>query len=326
MEYIIVQAGGKGTRLKHLTKNKPKALVPVENLPMLFHLFRKYPDKRFIVIADYHKEVLREYLSVFANVKYQIVDAVGTGTCSGVKQALRYVPENQSFMLMWSDLILSKEFTLPEEYENGLKAINDYIGISKTFPCRWSYKDDTFVEEKSYEYGVAGFFLFTDKSKLADVPESGELVRWMSQKQMQYQEISLAGTKEFGILEEYEKLETEKCRPFNKVTIDGEVFIKEPLDRQGEILAAREIAWYEKATQKNIDILPKIYEKKPLKMELIKGRNIYECKPSYEEKKDILRKLVTALHDLHKTETVDTDYFSIREAYFNKTMDRFLKI
>lgn len=42
MNYIIVQAGGKGTRLKHLTKNKPKALVPVENLPMMFHLFRKY--------------------------------------------------------------------------------------------------------------------------------------------------------------------------------------------------------------------------------------------------------------------------------------------
>lgn len=62
MKYIIVQAGGKGTRLKHLTKNKPKALVPIDNLPMLFHLFKKYPDKRFIIIADYHREVLREYL------------------------------------------------------------------------------------------------------------------------------------------------------------------------------------------------------------------------------------------------------------------------
>ena len=27
MKYIIVQAGGKGTRLKDLTKNKPKALA-----------------------------------------------------------------------------------------------------------------------------------------------------------------------------------------------------------------------------------------------------------------------------------------------------------
>ncbi len=55
MEYIVVQAGGRGSRLGRLTANKPKALVPVENLPMLFHLFRKYPDKRFIIIADYKK-------------------------------------------------------------------------------------------------------------------------------------------------------------------------------------------------------------------------------------------------------------------------------
>lgn len=60
MDYIIVQAGGRGSRLEYLTRNKPKALVSVENLPMLFHLFRKYKDKRFIVIADYKKEVLRE--------------------------------------------------------------------------------------------------------------------------------------------------------------------------------------------------------------------------------------------------------------------------
>ena len=40
-DYIIVQAGGKGSRMESLTRNKPKALVPIENLPMIFHLFRK---------------------------------------------------------------------------------------------------------------------------------------------------------------------------------------------------------------------------------------------------------------------------------------------
>ena len=30
-EYIIVQAGGRGARMGHLTENVPKALVPVEN-------------------------------------------------------------------------------------------------------------------------------------------------------------------------------------------------------------------------------------------------------------------------------------------------------
>ena len=63
-DYIIVQAGGKGTRMEHLTVNKPKALVPINNLPMLFHMFRKYPDKRFIIIGDYKYEVLKKYLKV----------------------------------------------------------------------------------------------------------------------------------------------------------------------------------------------------------------------------------------------------------------------
>lgn len=35
-DYVVVQAGGKGTRLETLTANKPKALVPVDNLPMIF--------------------------------------------------------------------------------------------------------------------------------------------------------------------------------------------------------------------------------------------------------------------------------------------------
>ena len=60
MDYIVVQAGGKGTRLGYLTQNKPKALLPVENLPLIFHLIKKYPDKKFIVVGDYLKDVLRE--------------------------------------------------------------------------------------------------------------------------------------------------------------------------------------------------------------------------------------------------------------------------
>lgn len=185
MEYIIVQAGGKGTRLGYLTKNKPKALVPIDNLPMIFHLFRKYPDKRFVVIGDYHKDVLREYLTCFAEGKVQLIDAEGTGTCSGIRQALEWIPTGASFMLVWSDLILSEDFELPSEYRENNKPEKDYIGISATFPCRWSYEEGIFVEKSSREHGVAGFFLFTDKRKLKEVPKSGELVRWMQQKKMQ---------------------------------------------------------------------------------------------------------------------------------------------
>lgn len=328
MKYIIVQAGGKGTRLGYLTKNKPKALVPVENLPMLFHLFRKYPDKRFLIIGDYKKEVLREYLSVFADVKYQVVEAEGSGTCSGIRQAAAHIPDGEPFMLVWSDLILPKDLKLPEEYESEKEeACEDYIGISTTFSCRWSFKNGRFIENRSKEHGVAGLFLFSEKKKIADVPESGELVRWMQEKEMKFREISLAGTREFGLLEEYEKLGQEKCRPFNHITVEGNVLQKEPVDTQGEKLAVRESAWYEKAKELHIPELPRIYTTKPLKMEYIRGKNIYECQLSHEEKRKVLQRLINALHQMHESGgEVAADSFSMKEAYYHKTMERLGRI
>lgn len=319
IEHIIVQAGGRGSRLGHLTQNKPKALVPVENLPMLFHLFRKYPDKRYVIIADYQKEVLREYLASFAKVKYQVVDAEGTGTCSGIRQAIELLPDRVPFMLIWSDLILPENFALPIETK-------DYIGISQTFPCRWSYQGGKFLEEKSTEKGIAGFFLFTEKEKLQDVPASGELVRWMQEKQFVFEEVGLAGTREFGLLEEYNQLAQEKCRPFNKMTFDGDMVIKEGVDEQGRKLAARECSWYETAKERQISILPEIYGTNPLCMERIRGRNIYECQLAYGQKKEILKKLVDALKKLHEAEQVPTDTFSMKEAYYRKTMQRLCSI
>ena len=328
MEYIIVQAGGKGTRLKQLTRNKPKALVPVENLPMLFHLFRTYPDKRFVIIADYKKEVMHEYLEVFADVKYQVVDADGAGTCAGIKQALDLIPQSEPFMLVWSDLILPDSLELPEGYGKSetVHPQEDYIGISQTFPCRWSFADSEFTEENSMMHGVAGFFLFTGKEKLKSVPESGELVRWMQQCHMKFREIGLAGTKEFGVLEEYNQLQEQKCRPFNKITFKENRVIKEWVNEQGRRLAERECAWYEKAGRMGASSLPRIYGFHPLEMERIQGKNIYECQFPYEEKKEILRRLINSLQMLHEAAQIPADSFSCKEVYYKKTFDRIRNI
>ena len=232
-------------------------------------------------------------------------------------------------MLIWSDLILPVELELPEGYNSSatkVKPIDDYIGISQTFSCRWSYKDGTFVEDSSYEHGVAGFFLFSEKKKIETVPKSGELVRWMQQNHMQYSEFGLAGTKEFGLLSEYNKLEQEKCRPFNKITIKSDRVIKEGIDTQGRKLAHRECAWYNKAKELGIPSLPKIYGTSPLEMERINGKNIYECHFPYSEKREILMKLTESLQMLHKVEKVPSDTFSMKEAYLNKTFARIRSI
>lgn len=326
MEYIIVQAGGRGSRLEYLTANKPKALVPVENMPMIFHLFNKFPKKKFIIIADYKKEVMHRYLKAFAKVDYEVIDADGSGTCAGIQQALQIIPDEKAFMLIWSDLILDKDFMLPNDYQDGNEPINEYVGLSQTFTCRWKYEKQKFEEERSEKYGVAGFFLFKNKESLRDVPREGELVRWMHGQNIMFQPWGLAGTREFGLIEEYEKLELDKCRPFNKIEIDGEVLTKTAVDEQGEKLAIRENAWYEKAKELEISILPHIYQTKPLKMEYILGNNIYECDMSIDEKRKLLHTLIFELKKLHNSEATEPDENSIKEAYFSKTMSRLSKI
>lgn len=320
-EYIVVQAGGKGTRLEHLTKNKPKCLVPVNNLPMLFHLFKKFPKSKFVIIGDYHYDVLTEYLKVFAEVQYILVRSTGKeGTLSGIKDALQFIPLATRFILTWSDLILAEDLEIPQQ--------GQYIGLSKDFRCRWKYENGIFQEEPSFEYGVAGLFVFGNKAVLEDVPEQGEFVRWLKSQNMHFEELPMYKSKEYGLLSEYQKLESQKCRPFNRLTVKENSIVKEAITQQGAEIAEKELAWYKHVLENSsFNQLPEIHSFEPFEMQKINGYNLYDCTDlTIEEKKSVLEKTINMLKELHEIGQSETDYFSVKEAYYTKTIDRLNKI
>ncbi|MCI9535187.1 MAG: NTP transferase domain-containing protein [Lachnospiraceae bacterium] len=324
-DYIIVQAGGKGTRLGHLTANRPKALVPIGNLPMIFYLFRQFPNSKFIIIADYKAEVMHQYLAAFAEVQYLIVNAHGAkGTCSGISLALAKLPPDKPFMLVWSDLILSKTFSFPQQ-------TGDYIGLSHGFLCRWRYHSHQFEEIPSSDAGVAGLFLFHNKTVLEGIPEDGEFVRWLQQKNKKFKTISLEKTEEFGLLARVEEENNEKnffqCRPFNQIikSSDGKL-IKKGIDAQGELLADREKNWYRFVSKRGFQAIPIIYNYEPLTMQQIQGKNVFEYSLDKEQQNQILYKVINCLRQLHSIEHVPVDYFSIYDAYIQKTWKRIDKV
>lgn len=323
MKYIVVQAGGKGTRLETLTTNKPKALVPVDNLPMIFHLFKRYPEARFKIIADYQKDTLKRYLKAFATVDYEVVDADKKGTCSGIADALKTIPDSAPFMLIWCDLILSN-FGMPEN------VTNNYIGISKDFECRWSYVDGAFTQEASKENGVAGLFLFKDKAQIADVPDEGEFVRWLATKNLAFERLNMYGGLEIGTMLSYfqNELNKPKCRPFNKMEFKGDIVLKYSLDEQGRKLAADEIAWYKKVTELGYTNIPKIYGYDPLVMEKIKGENIFAYAFLTKGfKRALLTKIVDALKRLHTlVPPIEANIEDCESNYITKTFDRLDKV
>ena len=321
-KYIIVQAGGRGSRMEKITENKPKALVPVNNLPIIFHLFEKYPDRKFIIIGDYKYSVLEKYLRAFAKVDYTLVRPTGgKGSCAGLPEALGHVPSGEPFVLIWCDLILADSYEMPDHLES------DLVGITREFPCRYQYEDGRFVKREDTGHGVVGFFIFRDKRLLGDVPSEGELVVYLMESGIPLEEHVLEGLREYGTKAAYDRLPVDKCRPFNHIETDGERFIKMPVNEQGRELAEKECAWYRAIQDKGIANLPKIFDYSPLCMEFISGRNAYECgADSIEAKRDILRQIVMSLKAIHDIGSIPCDRESFRKACVTKTIERLSKV
>src|SRR5687767_8095391 len=88
----IVMAGGFGTRMRQLTCNVPKPLLPVANRPVMEHglrLLKRHGFTDVRILLYYHPEVIREFFgdgrSLGLNLTY-----VTTETDLGTAGAVRY--------------------------------------------------------------------------------------------------------------------------------------------------------------------------------------------------------------------------------------------
>ncbi len=63
---VVINAGGRGTRLDPFTKVLPKPLIPVGDLPIIEHIMQEYQTWRcdaFHIIVNYKKELMKAYFS-----------------------------------------------------------------------------------------------------------------------------------------------------------------------------------------------------------------------------------------------------------------------
>ena len=169
---VIIQAGGRGSRLRHHTWNKPKSLVSVKGKPLLYHAFDSFPKSQFIIIGDYHYDVIDTYLKVVpCNVSYNLIKASKKGTSSGIKEALSLISNDTPVILLWGDII----FNEPPSF---IQSSDVIIYVTDEFICRWVYDTKTkqLKESPSPLNGVVGYFQFPNKTFLNDVPNGGEFV------------------------------------------------------------------------------------------------------------------------------------------------------
>lgn len=120
---VAILAGGLGTRLGELTRNIPKALVPVNGEPFLGHQLRllsSHGVRKVVLCIGHYADQIREYAgdgSAFGmQIEYSIDGPTLLGTAGALRQAGPLLGE--AFLVIYGDSYLPCDYAAVErEFE-----------------------------------------------------------------------------------------------------------------------------------------------------------------------------------------------------------------
>ncbi|MBQ7584896.1 MAG: glucose-1-phosphate cytidylyltransferase [Desulfovibrionaceae bacterium] len=190
---VIIMCGGKGTRLREETAIKPKPMVEIGGIPILWHImsiYARFGHKEFILPLGYKGEVIKQYFhdytlqhtdftvdlasgehtfypSTIVDWKITLADT-GVETLKGarIKQVAKYLEGEERFMVTYGDGVADIDLDKLLAFHKKSKTIGTFTGVRT--PSRFgAVKTDEqgkilSWEEKPLldEYINCGFFVF----------------------------------------------------------------------------------------------------------------------------------------------------------------------
>jgi NDP-sugar pyrophosphorylase family protein len=319
IQYVLIQAGGLGTRMCKYTENKSKCLVPYNGKTMIQHNIDFFKDKKIFIITDYKKELLTTYIQNVLNYKdITFIETNTKSTTAGLNKFFELIGDDEPFIFCWSDLIFEKEFSF---------SVTSPITVMLTdnVKCRWSVKNNEMIKETSETNGIFGGFIIQSKKYLKNLDENKSFVggnlTLLPKENIGF--VKYNDVLEIGTVELYEKLlnDSSKCRFFNNVVINEDYVLKECVNQKYSNLIENEIDWYTFLGDK-VNFVPKLLSTNPMKLTKINGKHIFDNEWSDSDKNKIIDSIIAHLNDIHSLGTSKSIDADINEIYFNKTIDR----
>ncbi len=127
----VIMAGGFGTRLRPLTCNIPKPMVPVANKPMMEHivnLLKKYGITEIVSLLYYQPEVIMDYFgdgSDFGIKMHYVKAEADYGTAGSVKNAQKYLDER--FIIISGDVLTDFDLSKAIDFHEKSDAISTLL-------------------------------------------------------------------------------------------------------------------------------------------------------------------------------------------------------
>jgi mannose-1-phosphate guanylyltransferase/phosphomannomutase len=137
----LIMAGGEGTRLRPLTCNRPKPMVPVINKPVMEHIINLLKSHNITdigVTLQYMPQIIQDYFgdgSAFGvNIRYFIEDTP-LGTAGSVKNAEEFLDD--TFMVISGDALTDINLSEAIKYHYDKKAIATLVLMRVDAPLEY---------------------------------------------------------------------------------------------------------------------------------------------------------------------------------------------
>ena len=204
---VAILAGGKGSRLAEETIVKPKPMVEIGGMPILWHIMRHYAAynmKDFVIALGYKGEVIKKYMVDFASLTGNLKVDLATGTVSAqggyspdwtvelvetgqetmtggrIKRLAPHIG-NERFMLTWGDGVSNVDLDKLLAFHKSHGKLCTLTAVRP--PARYGYMDfdgDKVVEFKEkpqiHEGWINGAFFVCEPEVFEYIP--GDETMW----------------------------------------------------------------------------------------------------------------------------------------------------
>lgn len=137
----IIMAGGAGSRLRPLTCDLPKPMVPIMNRPVMHYsinLFRKYGIKDIGVTLQYLPRVIQDYFNEGSqydvNLHY-FIEETPLGTAGSVKNAHKFLDE--TFIVLSGDALTNVDLKKAVDFHRDRGAMATLILVRVEVPLEY---------------------------------------------------------------------------------------------------------------------------------------------------------------------------------------------
>jgi hypothetical protein len=330
IDYVVICASGKGTRLLPITQHIPKLLVNIDNLNILNKIvdyWRKYTEKFLIVIDSKYNVIVDFYLKLL-NIQYEIVNVDcnhGEENSYTLYKSLQNSKfTNKKILITWCDIF--PESIIPFNIFDDTNIIFTYKNYG-----RYDANDNTIIKKP---FGnVIGIYYFASFNHINIFEPKMDICDCYKDNFDDFKTFEIEKLTDIG---DYQKLcshihsqKLYNTRYFNElIDIDDTIIEKCSTCEYGNKIIMNEMAFYKYI---DVDNIPEIIEfgENSFKMKkIIGGKNAIDVFNNVyiKTQKNIIAQLLNEMEKIHNVDTMtisnDDLLRDIRIEFYDKVLKR----